>query len=148
MSACSVEDIKSISLIPDGEEKLEKAGLTSTHTQPAMMECWAVEAPQVQSRMLLPLLSAPREPRSHVTSYQAREVISWLGQVVLELEGLQRRDPPTSLQDLQARVKHLKEMQQEFVHYRSAVVVDAGGPRGAGDAVPRRGAGQQPAGGP
>ncbi|KAG7271876.1 hypothetical protein CRUP_036019 [Coryphaenoides rupestris] len=86
--------------------------LTSTpqkHSYVTMTECWAVEAPQVQSRMLLPLLSAPREPRSHVTSYQAREVISWLGQVVLELEGLQRRDPPTSLQDLQARVKHLKE---------------------------------------
>ena len=66
-----------------------------------------MDVPEVQSR-IHPPRPAPQEPRTHMTSDLVEEVTSWLALVGPELELIQRRDPATSIPDLEARVKRLK----------------------------------------
>uniref|UniRef100_A0A4W5RGE5 KASH domain-containing protein n=1 Tax=Hucho hucho TaxID=62062 RepID=A0A4W5RGE5_9TELE len=66
------------------------------------------------------LLSGLREP-CQLTS-DLRDITSWLGWVTLELERVQVPETPTSIQDMEARVKQLKEMQKVFAHYKAVML--------------------------
>uniref|UniRef100_A0A674B904 KASH domain-containing protein n=1 Tax=Salmo trutta TaxID=8032 RepID=A0A674B904_SALTR len=66
------------------------------------------------------LLSGQREP-CQLTS-DLRDITSWLGWVTSELERVQVPETPTSIQDMEARVKQLKEMQKVFAHYKAVML--------------------------
>uniref|UniRef100_A0A3Q2GH16 KASH domain-containing protein n=1 Tax=Cyprinodon variegatus TaxID=28743 RepID=A0A3Q2GH16_CYPVA len=50
----------------------------------------------------------------HKLNCELCDVTSWLSRVLPELERLQRMAPPTSMQDLEAQIRKLKEMQRTF----------------------------------
>ncbi|XP_071226495.1 nesprin-2a isoform X1 [Salvelinus alpinus] len=121
MSECSgsIKSVKRISLILDDEEQPEEQGLTGLTTadkQSGVIERWELLQAQARSN----LLSGLREP-CQLTS-DLRDITSWLGWVTPELERVQVRETPTSIQDMEARVKQLKEMQKVFAHYKAVML--------------------------
>nr|XP_023829559.1 nesprin-2-like isoform X3 [Salvelinus alpinus] len=121
MSECSgsIKSVKRVSLILDDEEQPEEQGLTGLTTadkQSGVIERWELLQAQARSN----LLSGLREP-CQLTS-DLRDITSWLGWVTPELERVQVRETPTSIQDMEARVKQLKEMQKVFAHYKAVML--------------------------
>uniref|UniRef100_A0AAY5KVL8 KASH domain-containing protein n=1 Tax=Esox lucius TaxID=8010 RepID=A0AAY5KVL8_ESOLU len=121
MSECSgsIRNVKRVSLILDNEEQPEEQGLTGLTTadkQAGVIERWELLQAQARSN----LLPGPREPQQ-LTS-DLCEVTSWLGQVMPELEKVLCLGPPTSIQDMEDRVKQLKEMQKAFAHYKGVML--------------------------
>ncbi|XP_014000581.2 nesprin-2a isoform X3 [Salmo salar] len=121
MSECSgsIKSVKRVSLILDDEEQPEEQGLTGLTTadkQSGVIERWELLQAQARSN----LLSGLREP-CQLTS-DLRDITSWLGWVTSELERVQVPETPTSIQDMEARVKQLKEMQKVFAHYKAVML--------------------------
>uniref|UniRef100_A0A674B922 KASH domain-containing protein n=1 Tax=Salmo trutta TaxID=8032 RepID=A0A674B922_SALTR len=121
MSECSgsIKSVKRVSLILDDEEQPEEQGLTGLTTadkQSGVIERWELLQAQARSN----LLSGQREP-CQLTS-DLRDITSWLGWVTSELERVQVPETPTSIQDMEARVKQLKEMQKVFAHYKAVML--------------------------
>ncbi|KAK6295335.1 hypothetical protein J4Q44_G00345610 [Coregonus suidteri] len=121
MSECSgsIKSVKRVSLILDDEEQPEEQGLTGLTTadkQSGVIERWELLQAQARSD----LLSGPREP-CQLTS-DLHDITSWLGRVMPELERVQVPETPTSIQDMEARVKQLKEMQKVFAHYKAVML--------------------------
>ncbi|XP_052326819.1 nesprin-2 isoform X7 [Oncorhynchus keta] len=121
MSECSgsIKSVKRVSLILDDEEQPEEQGLTGLTTadkQSGVIERWELLQAQARSN----LLSGLREP-CQLTS-DLRDITSWLGWVTPELERVQVPETPTSIQDMEARVKQLKEMQKVFAHYKAVML--------------------------
>uniref|UniRef100_A0A8K9UDV3 KASH domain-containing protein n=1 Tax=Oncorhynchus mykiss TaxID=8022 RepID=A0A8K9UDV3_ONCMY len=109
MSECSgsIKSVKRVSLILDDEEQPEEQGV---------IERWELLQAQARSN----LLSGLREP-CQLTS-DLRDITSWLEWVTPELERVQVPETPTSIQDMEARVKQLKEMQKVFAHYKAVML--------------------------
>uniref|UniRef100_A0A8C7F1N8 KASH domain-containing protein n=1 Tax=Oncorhynchus kisutch TaxID=8019 RepID=A0A8C7F1N8_ONCKI len=109
LSECSgsIKSVKRVSLILDDEEQPEEQGV---------IERWELLQAQARSN----LLSGMREP-CQLTS-DLRDITSWLGWVTPELERVQVPETPTSIQDMEARVKQLKEMQKVFAHYKAVML--------------------------
>ncbi|XP_036841097.1 nesprin-2 isoform X1 [Oncorhynchus mykiss] len=121
MSECSgsIKSVKRVSLILDDEEQPEEQGLTGLTTadkQSGVIERWELLQAQARSN----LLSGLREP-CQLTS-DLRDITSWLEWVTPELERVQVPETPTSIQDMEARVKQLKEMQKVFAHYKAVML--------------------------
>lgn len=84
-----------------------------------VIERWELLQAQARSN----LLSGLREP-CQLTS-DLRDITSWLGWVTSELERVQVPETPTSIQDMEARVKQLKVRLLNIilyygVHFRTA----------------------------
>ncbi|XP_028252465.1 nesprin-2a isoform X3 [Parambassis ranga] len=117
MSQCSgsIEDIKRVSLILDDEEQPEEFGLTglsASDKQSGVIERW--ELLQAQSRHSLQ--EGPQELSD------LDDITSWLESAIPELNHLQQSDPATSIEDMEASAKELKEMQKKFAHYKSVML--------------------------
>lgn len=121
MSQCSdsIEDIKRVSLILDDEEQPEEFGLTGlsvSDKQSGVIERW--ELHQAQPRR--DQHAGPQEPQKLTRDLD--DIISWLENVILELDRLQRSDPAGSIDDMAARAKELKEMHKMFTRYKSVML--------------------------
>ncbi|KAL0967507.1 hypothetical protein UPYG_G00253120 [Umbra pygmaea] len=121
MSGCSgsIENVKKVSHILDDEEQSEGQGLTSlttTDKQSGVIERWELLQAQNRSNM-------PSDPRNrHQLTSDLRDITSWLGLVVPELERVLVLSTPTSIQDMETRVKQLKEMQKSFACYKPVML--------------------------
>ncbi|XP_070706002.1 nesprin-2a [Pempheris klunzingeri] len=121
MSQCSgsIENIKRVSLILDDEEQPEElglTGLTASDKQSGVIERW--ELLKVQSRSNQH--AGPQEPQQLTSDLD--DIISWLENVIPELQRLQQSDPAVSIEDMTARAKELKETQKKFARYKSVML--------------------------
>ncbi|KAJ8269984.1 hypothetical protein GJAV_G00108970 [Gymnothorax javanicus] len=122
MSECSgsIDRVRKVSLILDDEEQPAEdqgiSGLSAADTQSGVIQRWEViQAMSPQTRRVRDL------PQS---TSDLKDVIAWLRQVIPELERLQGPKRPSSLsiQDMEANVQRLKEMQRTFDRYKSRVI--------------------------
>ncbi|KAM9354719.1 nesprin-2a isoform 2-T2 [Pholidichthys leucotaenia] len=121
MSQCSgnIENIKRVSLMLDDEEQPEEfglTGLTASDKQSGVIERW--ELLQAQSRSNQQ--DGPREPQQ--LTDELDDIISWLNNMIPELDRRQQSNPGTSIEDMEARAKELKEMQKMFARYKSVML--------------------------
>ncbi|KAJ8009226.1 hypothetical protein DPEC_G00086690 [Dallia pectoralis] len=113
MSECSgsIRNVERVSQILDDEEQPEEQGLTGLTTadkQAGVIERW--ELLQAQARRNPP----PGPTDTQQMTSDLCDVTSWLGRVMPQLESVQCLGVPTSIRDIEARVKQLKEMQKAF----------------------------------
>ncbi|KAG5846989.1 hypothetical protein ANANG_G00120850 [Anguilla anguilla] len=122
LSECnrSVFRVRRVLLFLDNEEEAAEdqglTGLTAADTQPGVIQRFeVVQATSPQAREL----QDPPPPSSDL-----QDVAAWLSRVIPELEGLQRPEASSSLsvQDMEASVKRLKEMQRTVDRYKGMVI--------------------------
>ncbi|XP_046877069.1 nesprin-2-like isoform X4 [Hypomesus transpacificus] len=121
MSECSgsLNSVKRVSLILDDEEQPDEQGLTSltvADKQSGVIERWELLQAQARSERQ----QGPRDP-PQLTS-DLCDITSWLGRVNPELDRLKRSDTSAGIQDLEARVKQLKDMQKDFTRYKAVML--------------------------
>lgn len=121
MSECSgsLEDVKRASFILDDQEQEEEQGLTALNTvdkQSGVIERWELFQAQAMSDQM-----AGRCDLRQMTSDLA-DITSWLGSVTPDLDRGLGSDAPSSFQDMEAQVKHLKEVQKKFACYKAVIL--------------------------
>ncbi|KAF4070784.1 hypothetical protein AMELA_G00277550 [Ameiurus melas] len=117
----SIKNVKKVSLILDDDELQEDQGgltsLTAADKQSRVIERW--ELLQAQTVREEQCYSRDRE---QLTS-DLHDITSWLDQVIPELEKLQNAETTcVSVQIMEARVKHLKDMQKAFARYKTLML--------------------------
>ncbi|XP_037541118.1 nesprin-1 [Nematolebias whitei] len=101
----TIEDVKGVALVLDGEEQREEFGLNTSDSPSGVIE--RQEPLQAQSRC-----SQSQEP-------DLDDITSWLENTIPELDRLLRSDPAVSIKDMEAKAKELKEKERVFSHYKS-----------------------------
>uniref|UniRef100_A0A4W4EGC1 KASH domain-containing protein n=1 Tax=Electrophorus electricus TaxID=8005 RepID=A0A4W4EGC1_ELEEL len=117
LSECSgsIKSVKRVSLLLDEEEQQIQQGLTAlgaVDKQPGVIERWELLQAREQRSS-----GHPQQLTSHL-----HDVTSWLGRVTPELETLLDAEVPVTLELLEDQVKHLKELQKAFAHYKTLML--------------------------
>lgn len=119
MSQCSgsVEDFKRVSLILDPEESSEEFGLSrlnASDRQSGVIERWELLRAQSQTDL--------RDNSETQLTCDLDNISSWLDTVIPELDRVQLSDPASSVEDVTAQAKELKEMHKLFSRYKSTML--------------------------
>ncbi|XP_048840964.1 nesprin-2 isoform X12 [Brienomyrus brachyistius] len=122
MLECSgtVASVERVSLILNSPEHPDDVGLTgisAADKQSGVIKRW--ELLQAQARGVE--LEAGRDLRGQQLTSDLEGVAAWLGQVQCELERLKSK-PSASVQDMEAHVRQLKEMQHSFASYKTMII--------------------------
>uniref|UniRef100_A0A8C2Z1H6 Spectrin repeat containing, nuclear envelope 2b n=1 Tax=Cyclopterus lumpus TaxID=8103 RepID=A0A8C2Z1H6_CYCLU len=108
-----INSVKRVKLILNDEEDLEDPGLTG------VIERW--ELLQVQRFHSQTDVDQDLEQWQKLNS-DLRDLTSWLGRVLPELERLQSIEPSTSTRDIEVNIGKLKEMQKTFNSYKCLMI--------------------------
>nr|XP_023668622.1 nesprin-2-like isoform X2 [Paramormyrops kingsleyae] len=124
MSECSgtVASVERVSLILNSPEHPDDVGLTgisAADKQSGVIKRW--ELLQAQARGVELEAGHDLRGQQQLTS-DLESVAAWLGQVQCELERLKRSKPSASVQDMEAHVRQLKEMQSTFASYKTMII--------------------------
>ncbi|XP_028420864.1 nesprin-2 isoform X2 [Perca flavescens] len=122
MSECSgsISNVKRVQRILNDDEEPEDPGLTSStadkQTSTGVIERWELQRFNDETDVKRDL-----EQWQKLNS-DLCDVTSWLGRVLPELERLQQIAPSTGIQDIEANIGKLKEMQKTFNSYKCLMI--------------------------
>ncbi|KAJ8288954.1 hypothetical protein COCON_G00016130 [Conger conger] len=124
MNECSdrIDNVKRVKLILNDDELPEEHGLTSLTTadkQSGVIGRW--ELLQAQAR------SEEMRVRHNLQQWQQlnsdlSDITAWLGRVLPELDRLRKREPPSTVRDMEGNIKELKDMQKTFEKYKAVMI--------------------------
>ncbi|KPP74989.1 hypothetical protein Z043_105797 [Scleropages formosus] len=118
----SIDRVKRVKLILNDEEQSDEQGLTglgNADKQSGVIERWELLEAQALSDQLR--IKHNLQKFQQLTS-DLSDIMAWLDHVLPQLERRQRLEACTSIQDVEASVRELKEMQKSFDRYKVVMI--------------------------